>query len=165
MVLNSLAAFIVNFLASSSPYSKESTPLVFPSSPKRADISPKLPFSTSTPLLKISRETLVLNLVAPAPTGSSTIGFPNSFAISVAFTIDLLHPESRVPIFMTTASASLIISSSSSSAWAITGEAPNASKAFAVVFITTKFVMLWTRGLLSLTLLRASMMNFILTAP
>jgi len=43
----------------------------------------------------------------------------------------------RVPMLRTTAPAMEAISSTSSTAWAITGEAPRASRALAVQFITT----------------------------
>jgi hypothetical protein len=49
-------------------------------------------------------------------------------------------------MFSTSALAKATISSTSFSACAITGEAPAASRMFAVKFITTKFVMLCTSG-------------------
>ena len=49
----------------------------------------------------------------------------------------------------TSAEAAPAISSTSCTAWAITGSAPSASVALAVSFMTTKFVIWWTSGLRS----------------
>ena len=51
--------------------------------------------------------------------------------------MDRIQAELRVPILITRAAEIATISAISSSAWAMIGEAPRASKALAVLFITT----------------------------
>jgi hypothetical protein len=51
--------------------------------------------------------------------------------------MDSTHAALSVPMLSTSAPAMPAISSTSSMAWAITGEAPTASSALAVVFMTT----------------------------
>ena len=51
-----------------------------------------------------------------------------------------------VPMLTTSAEAIATISATSSGACAMMGDAPTASRPFAVVFMTTALVMLWTRG-------------------
>ena len=75
--------------------------------------------------------------VAPEPTGSSTTGIPRAFAARPASSIDSTHGSDSVPMLRTSADASRTISSTSSRACAITGNAPRASVAFAVSFMTT----------------------------
>ena len=58
------------------------------------------------------------------------------------------HWGVSVPMLSTKAPARETISSTSSWAWAITGEAPAAKSTLALKFITTRLVMLCTRGLL-----------------
>ena len=55
----------------------------------------------------------------------------------------------------------LAISATSSFAYAITGDAPNANKPFAVKFVTTTFVILCTSGLDSLTKSTTLLISFI----
>jgi hypothetical protein len=63
--------------------------------------------------------------------------------------MDSTHSSLKVPMLSTSAPARAVISSTSPAACAITGEAPIASSALAVKFITTRLVMLWTSGRLS----------------
>jgi hypothetical protein len=79
----------------------------------------------------------VRSFVAPAPTGSRMIGTPSAVAFLPALSIDAIHASSSVPMFSTSALAKATISSTSFSACAITGDAPAASRRFAVKFITT----------------------------
>ena len=51
--------------------------------------------------------------------------------------MDAIHASSSVPMFSTSALANDTISSTSLGACAITGDAPDASRTFAVKFITT----------------------------
>jgi len=115
-----------------------STPRVpFPER-NRARISEALPrMMAGRMALTRARAVAVRYSVAPAPTGSSTIGMPRSSARSAAMYMALTHSLLRVPMLITRAEAMPTISAASSSAWAITGEAPMASSAFAVLFMTT----------------------------
>ena len=74
----------------------------------------------------------VRSLVAPDPTGSRTIGIFSSLAFFPAISMESTQGMVRVPMFSTKAPANDTISSTSSGAWAITGEAPQAKRAFAV---------------------------------
>ena len=71
------------------------------------------------------------------PTGSNTTGIFRRRAFFPALIIALTQGVLKVPILMTSARARLTISSTSSMACAITGNAPMARSALAVVFITT----------------------------
>ncbi len=51
--------------------------------------------------------------------------------------MDAIQGSLKVPILITRAEAMFTMSSTSSGAWAMTGEAPTASKALAVRFMTT----------------------------
>jgi len=62
---------------------------------------------------------------------------PRADAAFPALSIDSIQGLESVPMLSTSALARPTISSTSSSAWAITGSAPSASVAFAVSFITT----------------------------
>ena len=62
---------------------------------------------------------------------------PCSFAALPASIIASIQCGESVPMFSTSAPASATISSTSSRACAITGNAPSASVAFAVSFMTT----------------------------
>ena len=75
--------------------------------------------------------------VAPAPTGSRMTGTFIFAARSAALCIARIQSRLNVPMLMTRAPAMLTMSSTSSSAWAMTGEAPIASKALAELFMTT----------------------------
>jgi hypothetical protein len=66
-----------------------------------------------------------------------TMGMPRFAAASAALNMDLTHSLLRVPMLSTKAEAMPTISTISSSAWAITGEAPMANSALAVLFMTT----------------------------
>ncbi len=77
------------------------------------------------------------------------IGVLRPDAFFPAVIMESTHSSVRVPMFSTRAPANATISSTSFSAWAITGEAPMASRALAVKFMTTKLVMLWIRGFFS----------------
>jgi len=59
-------------------------------------------------------------------------------------------------MFKTKASAREAISAISSRACAIRGEPPKAKTTLAVEFITTRFVILWIKGLFALTLMSSS---------
>ena len=85
----------------------------------------------------IRRAASVRIRVAPAPTGSSTTGAPCRLAARPASTIASTHSGESVPMLSTSAPATAAISSTSSRAWAITGEAPMARVMLAVSFITT----------------------------
>ena len=75
--------------------------------------------------------------VAPAPTGSSTMGIFRPAAFSAALNMAAIQSSLRVPILITRAPAIPVMSSTSGRAWAMTGEAPMASNALAVMFMTT----------------------------
>ena len=92
------------------------------------------------------RTVSVRYLVAPTATGSSTQGTPLACAVAAARSIAATHGAESVPILMTRLDAMGTNSSTSSTAWTMAGEAPMASSALAVTFITTKLVMLWTSG-------------------
>ena len=122
----------------SPPASIDSTPRTSAATPTSVATSPALPRSTVTPTSsRIRFAVSVRYVVAPAPTGSSTIGTPSSFAVRPAASIASTQCGERVPMLSTSAPASWTISSTSSRAWAITGSAPSASVALAVSFITT----------------------------
>jgi hypothetical protein len=75
--------------------------------------------------------------VAPTPTGSSTHGFPSSAAAAVATSIASTHGGESVPMLTVSAPAMATKSRISSSACAMTGDAPMASSAFAATSIAT----------------------------
>jgi len=84
-----------------------------------------------------SRQTCVRQREAPAPTGSNTTGTPRRRAAAMARCIASTQGRLRVPMLITRAEAMPTMSSTSSTAWAMTGEAPSARRALAVEFITT----------------------------
>ena len=61
---------------------------------------------------------------------------PRSRATRPALNMDSTQCVLSVPMLITRAWAMRAMSSASSNAWAITGEAPSASRALAVVFMT-----------------------------
>ena len=125
-------------LAASSGACALSTPRVLRSSYASARISEALPLTIAGEIsASILRAVSVRNAVAPAPTGSRTMGRAFRLAASPALNIAAIQGALRVPMLMTSDRAIAVISATSSSAWAITGEAPIASRAFAVVFMTT----------------------------
>jgi len=65
------------------------------------------------------------------------MGMPSCPALRAAMNMDFVHCSLKVPMLITRAAAIPTISSTSWSAWAMTGEAPMASRALAVEFITT----------------------------
>jgi hypothetical protein len=75
--------------------------------------------------------------VAPAPTGSSAQGLPCVRAAAAARRMAVIHGGESVPMLITSAWAMETNSSTSSLACTIAGEAPTASSAFAVLFMTT----------------------------
>jgi hypothetical protein len=79
----------------------------------------------------------VRSRVAPAPTGSSTTGTSAAFAALAASSIASIQCSESVPMLRTSAPATEAISSTSSTACAITGSAPRESVALAVSFMTT----------------------------
>ena len=99
--------------------------------------SPALPRSTVTSTsARIRRAVSVRYGVAPAPTGSSTIGMPRRAAVAPASSIASTQRRERADVdHERTGDAA--ISSTSSGACAITGSAPSASVALAVSFMTT----------------------------
>ena len=78
--------------------------------------------------------------MAPAPTGSKTIGIPILFASFPAISIDSTVLAFKVPMFRTSAFARFTISFTSFSSSAITGDAPIARVILAQSFIVTLFV-------------------------
>ena len=110
-----------------------STPLVRVSAPASARISEALPRTTLTRVsASRRRHASVRRRVAPAPTGSSTMGRPSSDALRPALTMAASQVSVSVPMLSTRAPARATISSTSLSAWAITGEAPAARRTLAV---------------------------------
>jgi hypothetical protein len=65
------------------------------------------------------------------------MGIPFFRAARAAIVMASIHGPLSVPMLRTSAEASPAISSTSSTAWAMTGDAPSASRALAVVFIAT----------------------------
>jgi hypothetical protein len=65
------------------------------------------------------------------------MGMPLVLAARPALNIASTHGALKVPMLSTRLLATVTRSSTSSSAWAMSGDAPIASKAFAVLFITT----------------------------
>ncbi len=125
----------------------ESTPRVPPAAPARAMISDPLPRTMHGRTRSMICAAVVVRRVdAPAPTGSSTTGMPRSRAAAPARNMLSIHGALRVPMFSTSAETMFTSSAISSRAWAMMGEAPAASSALAVTFMTTKLVMLCTRG-------------------
>ena len=100
-------------------------------------ISLALPRMQAGRSLASAAEVVVRYVVAPAPTGSSTHGMPRAPAVRTAFSIAVTQAGESVPIFTTSAAEIATNSSTSSLAWIMAGEAPSASRAFAVLFITT----------------------------
>src|SRR5690554_6353978 len=84
---------------------------------------------------------------------------PLAFAVWPDWSMASTHSGFRVPILRTKAEAMAAMSFTSSRAWAIIGEAPTASRALAVLFITTKLVMLCTSGLFWRTAARSDEMD------
>jgi hypothetical protein len=91
---------------------------------------------------RIWRAARVRKVVAPAPTGSSTTGRSSVLALRAVLIMVATQSLVRVPMLSTSARARETISSTSSVLCAITGEAPAASSALAVTFMTTRLVML-----------------------
>ncbi len=106
--------------------------------------------------VSICKAALVRRPVAPAPAGSSTSGLPRVFACFPALSIAATRAGLRVPILSVTAPASAAISSTSSAASAMAGDAPLARRTLATKLAATKLVILWTKGLLSRSTLSAS---------
>ena len=71
---------------------------------------------------------------------------PAVFARIAANLLAAICSEYKVPMLTTSAWLSATKSSTSSLECTMAGEAPSASSAFALLFITTKLVMLCTRG-------------------
>ena len=69
------------------------------------------------------------------------MGVPSVLARRAASSIDSTAPIVSVPMLRTRACACAVIASTSSGAWAITGDAPIASVALATSFWVTVFVM------------------------
>ena len=116
----------------------DSTPRISACMPARLATSAGLPRTTATSTSsRIRFAVSVRNVVAPAPTGSSTTGTFALFAALPASSIASIQWPESVPMFSTRAPATDAISSTSSGAWAMTGSAPIASVAFAVSFMTT----------------------------
>ena len=125
-------------LAASSDSYALSTPRVLRSSKASARISDALPLTMAGESSASSfRAVAVRNVVAPAPTGSRTMGRPFRRAASPAWNMAAIQGALSVPMLMTSDCAMAAISPTSSSAWAMTGDAPSASSALAVVFMTT----------------------------
>jgi len=76
-------------------------------------------------------------MLAPAPTGSRTTGTRASSAAVQAGAIAARYSEATVPRLMTTPLEMASSSAISSTAWLMMGEAPKASRALAVVLVTT----------------------------
>ncbi len=123
-----------------------STPCPAPSRPASVRISEALPRMTVGRSATSRCETSVRSDVAPTPTGSRTQGLPATFIASAASSMDAAQAGSSVPMLTVSTRASAANSTTSSRAWTIAGEAPTARSTFAMTFMATKFVMLWTRG-------------------
>ena len=104
----------------------------------RAMISEALPRTIcGRTMSRRRREASVRRREAPAPTGSSTTGLPLARMSFPASSMLSSHGASSVPILRTRAESMSVRSSSSSGAWAMSGEAWAARRALAVTFITT----------------------------
>ena len=100
--------------------------------------SPPFPFITATSSSSSRRRAaLVRMLVAPAPTGSRMTGMECSFALRPAMSIASTCSFLKVPMLSTRAPAIDTISSTSSLASAMTGEAPMHSVMLAQSFTVT----------------------------
>ena len=120
-------------LAASSTECELSTPLVLESCPARDRISEALPRTTLTLVwARMALAASVRSRVAPDPTGSRTMGVPRLLALRPALSMDAIQLSVRVPILRTNAPAKATMSSTSFSAWAMTGDAPQARRALAV---------------------------------
>src|SRR5579872_365747 len=119
-----------------------STPRTPPGRPANAATSPAFPRTQATRTASSRRrDCAVRNAVAPAPTGSSTTGTPAAFARRPANSITSTTWAVSVPMLSTRAPAAATISSTSSAACAITGDAPTARVTLATSFTVTTFVM------------------------
>ena len=137
-----------------------STPRVCTLAPATLMISEPLPRITVGEAVFSSSSMLALRYaVAPAPTGSSTVGMPRCAAVSRARRMLSIQAGSSVPMLSTSDCAMPAMACTSSCACAITGEAPAASNTLAFRFITTKLVMLCTRGPRSRTALMSAQMS------
>jgi len=132
-VVFKLLARVTAASSASSTEWMESTPLVCASLLVRERTSDAFPLTTWMESSRVSRfAESVRNWVAPEPTGSRTIGIFNALAFFPARSMASTHWGVSVPIFRTRAPARKTISSTSSAACAMTGEAPQARRAFAV---------------------------------
>ena len=130
----------------------ESTPRTVASAPAIQPISPAFPFKIAISSSSRSFRVLsVRSVVAPAPTGSSTIGIPHSLARFPAQIIAAIWSRVSVPILRTRAPAILTISATSSAAFVMTGAAPMQRVIFAQSLIVTSLVIWCTRGPVSRT--------------
>ena len=115
-----------------------STPFVLPVPSIKVLTSEIFPLTTSNFTFSInSFAVLVLNLLAPAPTGSSKTTCPNSFAFFPAANIDGMVFLFNVPILMFKPPQIDVISSTSSISSDIIGLPPQASKTLATSFTVT----------------------------
>ena len=114
-----------------------STPRVARFASESARISDALPRTTAGFTPRSCSAVEVRSAVAPAPTGSSTHGLPSVRACAAARRMPVTHEGESVPMLITSAWAIETNSSTSSLACTMAGEAPIASSAFAVLFITT----------------------------
>ncbi len=111
-----------------------------PHTNQRAEF-PRFPRTTAIGNSARSRSAVaVRKRVAPAPTGSSTIGMFCAAAARPAMRIASVFVGESMPRLRTSACAAAAISATSSGASAITGRAPNASVTFATSFATTALV-------------------------
>jgi hypothetical protein len=83
------------------------------------------------------RAVTVRNVVGPQPTGSTITGILRRFAVQAVASMGSTQGALKVPMLITSADASAVISSIASAAGAITGEAQRDGSALAMVFITT----------------------------
>src|SRR5579871_235358 len=144
-----------SFTPSTSPAA--STPRTAPERPASAATSPALPRQHATRTVSSNRRaSVVRNELAPAPTGSKITGTPAALARRPARSIASIICLVSVPMFNTSALEAAAISSTSSTARAITGAAPTATVAFATSLTVTTLVMWCTSGRRSRTRTRSA---------
>ena len=115
-----------------------STPFVVPLPNARVLISEILPRITVGCSSSISFSAVsVRSFDAPAPTGSSRIGCPSSFALLPAANIPSILRSFRVPILIFNPPQIVVISSTSCGSSDMIGLPPQASSTFATSFTVT----------------------------
>ena len=109
-----------------------STPFVVPVPTASVLISEIFPRTTANfTSLKSVFAVSVLSVEAPTPTGSSTVGWPSSFARFPAIFMDSIVRLFKVPILILRPAQIVWISATSSASSAMIGDAPQARTIFA----------------------------------